>query len=262
MPNTPNFSDLPKAGWVQPYIDASSPLSIVVTDPEDPKQLNGCIITWIEIYQEGYFDRQLLFTFQEDFADWTEANFGKVYPPIAKRLKDFLKLRGIYVGNVGDDGKVDRRKAVPQQLAALLDDDIVKSPKWPKDDLDEMRMYNKDFKSYVYNPGFENDDETSQNRKTAKDDSDDEKDPSVIPTWAQGTTTDPNGVSKALTDLGKLYQKDQDKFGAKHYEVLENKLRIFFDNTRDDLVPWYLVVGVFICVSVGRTKGRICTGIG
>src|SRR5256885_1288164 len=177
MPNTPNFSDLPKAGWVQPYIDASSPLSIVVTDPEDPKQLNGCIITWIEIYQEGYFDRQLLFTFQEDFADWTEANFGKVYPPIAKRLKDFLKLRGIYVGNVGDDGKVDRRKAVPQQLAALLDDDIVKSPKWPKDDLDEMRMYNKDFKSYVYNPGFENDDETSQNRKTAKAAPPDDDDP-------------------------------------------------------------------------------------
>ncbi|KAI0993666.1 hypothetical protein K3495_g14519 [Podosphaera aphanis] len=67
-------------------------------------------------------------------------------------------------------------------------------------------------------------------RKGADSDKDSGK--TYIPDWAKGTITEGTSISRALMDLGKLYVNPQDKFGAKHYEVLENKLRIFFEKCR------------------------------
>ena len=142
---------------MQAYIDTSF-LRVEPPDPENPKQLNGFILTWIEIYQGVYCDRQLLLNYQEDFDGWTKDEFGKVYGPIAKRLKDFLRFRGIYVGNTDKEGYTNKGVTVPQQLAALLDTNLVDSPEWPRQELEDMLKQGGAFMSYVYNPGFDKDD--------------------------------------------------------------------------------------------------------
>ncbi|KAI1005142.1 hypothetical protein K3495_g3077 [Podosphaera aphanis] len=60
-------------------------------------------------------------------------------------------------------------------------------------------------------------------------DSDNDSGKTYIPDWAKGIITEGTSISRALMDLGKLYVNPQEKFEAKHYEVLENKLRIFFE---------------------------------
>ncbi|KAI1000577.1 hypothetical protein K3495_g7616 [Podosphaera aphanis] len=67
-------------------------------------------------------------------------------------------------------------------------------------------------------------------RKGADSDKDSGK--TYIPDWANGTMPEGTSISRALMDLGKLYVNPQDKFGAKHYQVLENKLRILFEKCR------------------------------
>ncbi|SZF02680.1 unnamed protein product [Blumeria hordei] len=75
-----------------------------------------------------------------------------------------------------------------------------------------------------------------EQRQKARDgmeiDSDNDSGKTYIPKWAKETPTECINTSRALMDLSKLYVNPQDKFGARHYEVLENKLRIFFEKCR------------------------------
>ncbi|CAD6503691.1 BgTH12-03350 [Blumeria graminis f. sp. triticale] len=61
-------------------------------------------------------------------------------------------------------------------------------------------------------------------------DSDDDSSRTYIPKWAKETPNKSTNTTRSLMDLDKLYINPQDKFGTRHYEVLENKLRIFFEN--------------------------------
>ncbi|SZF05084.1 unnamed protein product [Blumeria hordei] len=75
-----------------------------------------------------------------------------------------------------------------------------------------------------------------EQRQKAKDgmeiDSDDDSGKTYIPKWTKEILTECINTLRALMDLSKLYVNPQDKFGARHYEVLENKLRIFFEKCR------------------------------
>ncbi|CAD6505931.1 BgTH12-06863, partial [Blumeria graminis f. sp. triticale] len=96
--------------------------------------------------------------------------------------------------------------------------------------------------NYIADQGNSNDDSDNESESIRKKepkgkkekrsskgaDSDNESGKTYIPDWAKGTITEGTSISRALMDLGKLYVNPQDKFGAKHHEVLENKLRIFF----------------------------------
>ncbi|KAI0997170.1 hypothetical protein K3495_g11017 [Podosphaera aphanis] len=249
------MADLRNKAWVAIAIDTKlSGMEIDVKDEENlaPELIDTHIVDCLEFYESNNkFDKALLNQFKEDFEGWTANLFKIANKNIRRELKDRLKNSGVYVGGRGQ---------VPDQLYYLLKCD--ECPPWPKDELESHMQKGYNFETRCYNPNFDGQYEfilgnrqsdTSQPTPIPKQEPSTEnvsvskpgpplqqtrpiinyppnqRSESIQPNnyYSQASMT--TSTARLLTDLGKLYVDSDNKFGGSFYDVLDTKLRIFYD---------------------------------
>ncbi|KAI0997263.1 hypothetical protein K3495_g10924 [Podosphaera aphanis] len=248
------MSDLLDKAWVVAVIDIKFSGQEIDTQDENKVVLefvNTHIVDCLEFYEKSKkFDKALFNRFKEDFDGWTVNIFKVANKNIHREFKDRLKNSGVCVGGRGQ---------ASDQLFHLLKCD--QCPEWPADELELHPQKGTEFKSRRYNPDFDGQQEfiwrnrcqeMSQPTSVSKLESSFEKSAALESEFSLARSqfqpinpqaqTSPSPltnsntqvpakiiVAKVLMDLGKLYGDPKNKFGGGFYDVLDSKLRIFYD---------------------------------
>jgi len=225
-----------------------------------------CLETW-EITRN--IDDLLFDDFKSDFASWTEEIFMKTDKTLRTILKDFLKDHGVYIGKTGTVSKALAEALRQDEYPEWPEDEVEKqvnakrilfmsnrhNPGFDKAEPGSKEKTTKPAESTRKSARKETTEKaakpTKSTRKTtATPDDDDEgsssasddsiggKDTPVVDQVNSLTqflaNTDltsapyPVGTGRLLTELGKVYNDDK-KFSGEKYDVLDAKLKIFFD---------------------------------
>lgn len=214
-----------------------------INEPFDPKNEAHMAQQRIDEYLQArlhdwktheWRDDQLWEYYQEDFEDWTPDHFARASASIRREIKEFLNSKGVFITK-------PRQEKLHISLYHLVQEK--EYHQWTKEEIDHQMARKGHFDSY-WNPNDEKhqfsqrlypldpDSPTPMSSRQPELEYPPIKEPPRQDT--QGPPQKPHTphTPKQLVDLMKIYNNDEHKYGGEVYEVLEYKLRIFYDYCR------------------------------
>jgi hypothetical protein len=214
------------------------------------KWIEYCLKYWTE---DEYQDEDLWDAYQEDFKGWTKDIFLIAHPFLVRKLRDYLRDWGVFI---------PKNKAnVAGNLEKLLAEE--EPTEWTDVEFNKQvnaeRLYSRDLKrryARISNLTTLPDTNTLQPDRISTPPTRPVEEPAkeTKPVLYQPEANrDPSAnLSKALTDLAKLYGDDKKKFCGEEYEFIKVQLRVFYDNCDKVGLPKYLYHKGFSCMLGGR----------
>ena len=222
-------------------------------DEHTMEVITGYILNRKLLYQEEEYRDYLLWDyFQEDFEDWTEEMFLKSDTDELRKFRDYLRINGVYVER--------NRKRIAENLVTVIAQK--EYHKWSRDEIQRQLELSHIFNSR-WNPNSTTQDiptttnispqmqpdqlfiksqphlqhETPQYQQShgtyQQAPENTYRQPSYTPAQEEDQEQQheeySNTSTKQLTDLMKVYNDDEKKFSGELYDILNNKLQIFFD---------------------------------
>ena len=206
-----------------------------ITNKEDltPEVVEGYILHTMMWYKmRKYDDYQLWEYFREDFKGWTTNIFALGSTKTVRDLRDYLREYGVYIVKDG--------KAIAENLYDILQEE--EYHQWTEQEVKHQlntmkRLYSQ------WNPSTPEHHaqtgvapvQTTQQTPTASSQNSTPQAPdqgSQQPSTHQIPRQAPEYTdhsARQLTDLMKIYNHDDKKFGGEMYDTLQTKLQIFYD---------------------------------
>lgn len=233
-------------------------------NPENPEHLqeeiiNGYLTLMMMVYQkDNRTDENLWDTFREDFEGFTEDIFFLASRTALRELREILILQGVWIKSARgcsyaktlyncliEDSRAEWSSEAIKEQTAIRVRRGYKTQMAPMQSLQEpfrqqqttphqaqQQQYPQEYQSHAYQTPQPST-PFQQPQQAGYQPQRQEYQPPAHATRQTFTPTPPQTtaalpVPKLLTELTKLYSDDK-RFGGEIYDVLENKLRIFYD---------------------------------
>jgi hypothetical protein len=180
------------------------------------EKVNGYILHQIIHYRSSFYtDYKLWECFREDFEDWTLNTWKLGSTRVVRELRDFLRRNGVYV--------IKNGTLIANNIHNIITNP--EEPTWTQEEI-QKQMNNEPNTNLFSNEGNFNSKRNPLRKPNSihipplGDSSNDGKDKDL-----------PAGEipSREVTNLMKIYQDEEKKFGGELYDILGTKLQVFQD---------------------------------
>lgn len=214
-PGVATYDMLINKDWNSFVIDLANPTE---------EQVNGFLLHHIVYYRIQLFtDYKLWEYFREDFEDWKVSTWKVGSTKVVREFRDFLRRNGVYI--------VKNGLPIAANIQAIID-----SPEEPIWTEEEIQKQMKEPETNIFsNEGNFNSKRNPYRKPNTKHlppppslsqkdnikEEEEEEDVNNLPTSEV--------PSREVTNLMKIYQDEEKKFGGELYDILGAKLQIFQD---------------------------------